>query len=146
VLLSERRYDEVIATCRKNLGLNSKDPYLRQLLGRSLVLKGDYSNGTPILEQLGRGSEQFLGYAYAKQGRRAEAQQIITAHPELPWVQALVAGGLGDRNQAIAGLERMAAIKDPRFGFYPQFPELSDIRGDARLNQARANEGLPVIR
>ena len=146
VLLSERRYDEVIATCRKNLGLNSKDPYLRQLLGRSLVLKGDYSNGTPILEQLGRGSEQFLGYAYAKQGRRAEAQQIITAHPELPWVQALVAGGLGDRNQAIAGLERMAAIKDPRFGFYPQFPELSDIRGDARLNQARANEGLPAIR
>jgi len=145
VLISERHYDEVIANCRKTLASNSRDPYLRQLLGRALTLKGDYANATPLLEQLGRGSEQFLGYAYAKEGRRDEAQQIIAAHSELPWIQAVVSAGLGDRDQAIAGLERMAAIKDPRFGTYPQFPELSFIRGDSRLNQARAKQGLPAI-
>jgi TolB-like protein/DNA-binding winged helix-turn-helix (wHTH) protein/Tfp pilus assembly protein PilF len=146
VLISEQHYDEVIANCRKNLALNSNDPYVRQLLGRAMIQKGDFANAAPIFEQLGRGSEQFLGYVYAKQGRRADAQQIIAAHPEFPWVQAIVSGGLGDKDQAIAGLERMAEIKDPRFGFYAHFPELSIVRGDARLNQARAKQGLPAIR
>jgi tetratricopeptide (TPR) repeat protein len=146
VLISEQHYDEVIANCRKNLALNSSDPYVRQLLGRAMIQKGDFANAAPIFEQLGRGSEQFLGYVYAKQGRRADAQQIIAAHPEFPWVQAIVSGGLGDKDQAIAGLERMAEIKDPRFGFYAHFPELSIVRGDARLNQARAKQGLPAIR
>jgi len=146
VLMSERRYDEIISNCRKGLAVNSTDPYLRQLLGRALVQKGDFANATSILEQLGGGGgEQFLGYAYAKQGRRSDALQIIAAHSEQPWVQAIVSGGLGDKDQAIAGLERMAAIKDPRFGFYPHFPELSIVRGDSRLNQARAKQGLPSI-
>lgn len=145
VLMSERHYDEIIANCRRNLALNSNDPFARQLLGRALVQKGDFADATPILEQLGHGSEQFLGYAYAKQGRRADAQKIIADYPEFPWVQAVVSGGLGDKDQAIAGLERMAGIKDPRFGFYPHFPELSLVRGDSKLNQARARQGLPSI-
>jgi tetratricopeptide (TPR) repeat protein len=146
VLMSEQRYDEVIANCRKRLAQDSNDPYSRQLLGRAMIQKGDFADATPILERLGPGSEQFLGYAYAKQGRRADAQRIIETHPQFPWVQAIVAGGLGDKDQAIAGLERMAAMKDPRFGFYAHFPELSNVRGDSRLNQARANQGLPSIR
>jgi hypothetical protein len=40
----------------------------------------------------------------------------------------------------------MAAIKDSRFGMYPQYPELALVRGDPRITEMRKALGLPEIR
>lgn len=146
VLMSEHRYDEVIDNCRRSLASTPTDPYLRQLLARALVQKGNLAEATQILEKLGPGSEQFLGYAYAKSGRIDDARRMIATYPNFPWVQAIVSGGLGDKDQAVIGLEGMATVKDPRFGFYAYFPELSAVRGEQRLNQLRTAQGLPAIK
>jgi hypothetical protein len=70
----------------------------------------------------------FLGYAYARVGRRADAERLIAEHPDWPWVEAVACGGLGDRDRALDGLEKMAAIKDPRVTIYLSFPELDLLR------------------
>ena len=146
VLLTERRFDEVAENCRKALASDPRNAYLRQLLARALILKGELPSGTEILEQLGAGSEQFLAYSYGKQGRRVDAERVMAEHREFPWIEALGASGMGDKERAAKALERMAAIKDPRFGFYPYFPELAIVRGTEQVNEIRAQQGLPAIR
>ena len=102
--------------------------------------------GIAILEKLGKGSEHFLGYAYAKAGRRADAERILAELKDMPWIQAIVNGGLGNKDQAMEGLEKMAAIHDPRITLYPRFPELALLRGDPRLTALLKRQGLPDIR
>jgi TolB-like protein/DNA-binding winged helix-turn-helix (wHTH) protein/Flp pilus assembly protein TadD len=145
VLLSERKYDEVLENCRKILAANPDGRLARQIYARALMQKGRVAEAIPILENAGKGSESFLGYAYAKQGRRADAEQIATQHKDWPWTQAIVSAGLGDKEGTLAGLQGMAAIKDPRFGMYPLYPELDLIRGDPRLTEMRKALGLPAI-
>ena len=91
------------------------------------------------------GGPGFLGFAYAKAGRRTEAEQVAARYPDWPWVEALVYGGLGDKDRAFEGLERMAAIHDPRVAIYLTYPELALLRGDPRLSEFRRKLGLPLV-
>ena len=145
VLLSDRLYDEVLENCLRALKTDPGNYGARQSYARALVQKGRLNEGIAILEKLGKGSESFLGYAYARAGRRADAEQIAIQYKTWPWLQAIVYAGLGDKDRAIEGLENMAAIRDPRFGSYPRYPELALLRGDSRLNEIRRTAGLPEI-
>jgi tetratricopeptide (TPR) repeat protein len=145
ILQCEGKYDEVLENSRSILAANPADGLAQQIYARALMQKGRVDEAVPILEKAGKGSESWLGYAYAKQGRRADAEQIATQHKDWPWTQAIVSAGLGDKEGTLAGLQGMAAIKDPRFGMYPQYPELALVRGDPRLTQMRKALGLPEI-
>jgi TolB-like protein/DNA-binding winged helix-turn-helix (wHTH) protein/Tfp pilus assembly protein PilF len=145
VLISFGRTDEVLDNCRRVLASDPDDYAAQQLSARALVQKGKLTEGIAILEKLGEGSESFLGYAYAKAGRRADAEQISAQHRDWPWFQALVYAGLGDRDKAVEGLQTMAADKDPRAGAYLWFPEFAFLRGDARLNEIRKEMELPTV-
>lgn len=146
VLMSEGKYDEVLSNSRAVLASNPDDHIMQQLYGRVLMEKGRLDEAVPVLEKAGKGSESWLGYAYAKQGRRVDAEQIMAQHKDWPWTQALVSAGLGDKEGTVAGLQGMAAIKDSRFGMYPQYPELALVRGDPRITELRKALGLPEIR
>ena len=146
ILMSEHKYDEVLENCRSIFAANPDDHLVQQIYARALMQKGRVAEAIPILEKIGKGSESFLGYAYAKQGRRADAEQIAAQHKDWPWTQALVSAGLGDKEGTLAGLQGMAAIKDPRFGMYPQYPELALVLGDPRLTAMRKALDLPEIR
>jgi len=146
VLLSDRRYDEVLENCVRALKTDPGNYGAQQSYARALIQKGRLDEGIAILEKLGIGSESFLGYAYAKAGRRVDAEQIAAQHKTWPWLQAIVNAGLGDKIRAIEGLEIRAATRDPRFGSYPRYPELVLLRGDSRLNEIRRAVGLPEIR
>jgi TolB-like protein/DNA-binding winged helix-turn-helix (wHTH) protein/Flp pilus assembly protein TadD len=146
VLMSEGKYDEVLSSCRAILAANPDDHVTQQIYGRVLVQKGRVDEAVPILEKAGKGSESWLGFAYAKEGRRADAALIASQHKDWPWAQAIIDAGLGDKEGTIAGLQGMAAIKDSRFGMYPQYPELALVRDDPRLTKMRKALGLPGIR
>ena len=145
ILLSERKFDDVLENCRSILTSNPDDRLAQQAYARALMGKGRVDEAVPVLEKAGKGSESWLGYAYAKQGRRADAEQIATQHKDWPWAQAIVSAGLGEKEGTVAGLEGMAATKDPRFGIYPQYPELALVRGDPRVTQMRKALGLPEV-
>ncbi|HEV2699679.1 MAG TPA: winged helix-turn-helix domain-containing protein [Terriglobales bacterium] len=145
VLVIAGRDDEVLANARRILSADPDDPYARQLSGRAWVQKGNLEEGIATFEKLGKGSESFLGYTYARAGRRADAELIAAQHRDFPWLQALVYAGLGDKDKAIEGLQNMAAIGDPRTGDYLLFPEFALLRGDPRLNSIRKTFGLPEV-
>jgi TolB-like protein/DNA-binding winged helix-turn-helix (wHTH) protein/Tfp pilus assembly protein PilF len=142
VLMNVEGYDEVIANSKRTLAVNPEDYSSQQLMGRAFVQRGQVDEGISIFERLGHGSEAFLGYAYAKAGRREEAVRLIRQFPKFPWVQAIVSGGLQDKDGAIKGLEKMVAIKDPRTGIYLTIPELAILHGDPRTAKIRAELGL----
>jgi TolB-like protein/DNA-binding winged helix-turn-helix (wHTH) protein len=149
VLISAGRYDEVLEGCPGVLGENRDAhvvSHLQDLCGRALLQKGKLNEAIAVFEKLGEeGGPGFLGYAYAKAGRRAEAEQVAARYPEWPWVQALVSAGLGDKDRAFEGLERMVATKDPRVGIYLTYPEFALLRGDPRLTEFRRKLGLSAM-
>jgi len=148
VLPSVGRYDEAFDNCRRVLAVDPSDSYAEQLCGRVLLHQGKLNEAIAIYEKLakrGPGGEHWLGYALAKVGRRAEAEELASRFPDSPFIQALTYGGLGDKDRAFEALERMAAKKDSRVGFYPVYPELALLRGDPRLSELRRKLGLPQI-
>jgi tetratricopeptide (TPR) repeat protein len=84
ILLSERKFDDVLENCRSILTSNPDDRLAQQAYARALMGKGRVDEAVPVLEKAGKGSESWLGYAYAKQGRRADAEQIATQHKDWP--------------------------------------------------------------
>jgi TolB-like protein/DNA-binding winged helix-turn-helix (wHTH) protein/Tfp pilus assembly protein PilF len=148
VLPSVGRYDEAFDNCRRVLAVDPSDSYAEQLCGRVLLHQGKLNEAIASYEKLakrGPGGEHWLGYALAKVGRRAKAEELASRFPDSPFIQALTYGGLGDKDRAFEALERMAAKKDPRVGFYPVYPELALLRGDPRLSEFRRKLGLPQI-
>jgi TolB-like protein/DNA-binding winged helix-turn-helix (wHTH) protein/Tfp pilus assembly protein PilF len=145
VLVSAGRYDEVLDSCRRIIAAHSDESLAEQLYARSLLQKGNLTEATAIFEKqehAGTGGPGFLGYAYAKAGRRGEAEQIVAKYPNFPWVEALVYAGFDDKDRTLKALEKMAAIHDPRVGIYLTYPELALLHGDQRLSELRQKLGI----
>ena len=142
VLLISGRYDEVVSSYLREAAANPED-FSNQLYARALTQQGKLDESIRMLERLGMGSEGFLGFAYARAGRRAEAEQICTKNPNFPWFQALIYSGLGDQSRAIDGLKKMVLMEDPRAASYLLYPELAVLRDDPRLNEIRSALNLP---
>ena len=150
VLISAGRYDDVIADCVNlppvDAGLRSA--HVQSLCARALLQKGKMNEAIAIFEKIDpdKRSPGFLGYAYGKAGRRAEAEQLARQYADWPWAVALIYGGLGDKDRAFKGLESMAAINDPRVPMYLTYPELAFLRDDPRLITLRQKLNLPPMR
>jgi TolB-like protein/tRNA A-37 threonylcarbamoyl transferase component Bud32 len=147
LLVSAGRYEESIEIGRRivpsaaagNDGLN----HARQVLARALLQHGDKAEAVQRFEQLGRGSDNFRGYAYATTGRTAEARALAEERKDFPASLVLIHTGLGDKDRAFEALERMAAEKDPRVGMYLTYPELASLRAHPRMPALRRSLDLP---
>jgi TolB-like protein len=120
------------------------------LLGRARFLEGKTTEAIPILEKdfnagVGRspGAEVrgYLGFAYARTGRREEAERL--AVDTTPFVQAVIFAGLGNRERALQAMERSTAAGPFRVGRQLIWPELALIRNDPRMKALRKKVGLP---
>jgi len=148
VLLSAGRYDEVTENCHRILLIHPNDNGAEQLLARALLQKSRLNEAIAIFEkqdQAGTGSPGFLGYAYAKAGRRDDAEKVAAHYPEWPWVHVFVYAGLGDKDRTFEALKKMAAMRDPRVGGYLTYPELALLRGDPRLTEFRQSLDIPTM-
>ena len=145
VLPSAGLYDEAAVHCEE---LPLDFPFRSAYLGRVRLLQGRTTEALRILEvayQKGvtRGSEvrAFLGLAYARTGRRAEAEEIAGATN--PFNQAVIFAGLGDKELAIEAMERSTAAGPFRVGRQLNWPELASIKDDPRIKLLRQQVGLP---
>ena len=149
VLISAGRYDEAAAECEKQPADFEDKPLL---LGRVRLGQGRTDEAIRIFEAalhrgVKPGSEVWgeLGYAYARSGRRDEAERLAAAVPSRnPFNRALIFAGLGDKDRAFAALD-LAAVGGPfRIGRALTWPELSLLKGDPRVKALRKKVGLPV--
>jgi tetratricopeptide (TPR) repeat protein len=135
VLFSAGRFDEAAAHCEK--------PCVR-----ALILKGRAAEAIPILETRfserlsAPGSGDLLGYAYARAGRREDAERIAAIQPR-PIEQATIFVTLGNNDRAFEALTRALPLGPVRIGLELTRPELAPLRGDARLKALRKGIGLP---
>jgi Flp pilus assembly protein TadD len=113
-------------------------------------MQGRTGEAIQILERafnqgVGAGSEVrgFLGYAYARAGRREEAEKLAAASPRNPFNQAMIFAGLGDKGRALEALDRSATAGPIRIGWALALPELALLRGDPRVKALRKKVGLP---
>jgi TolB-like protein/Flp pilus assembly protein TadD len=139
VLISAGRFDEAAAHCQK---LSESRPCLaRALLGQGridqaiLMLEAALKEGAEVASE--------LGYAYARAGRREEAERIAATGSGRPIRQALIFAALGDKDRAFEALDHAIPSGPARIGRDLTWPELASLRGDPRLNMLRKKVGLP---
>jgi adenylate cyclase len=139
-LTSTGRYEQAAAECLK---MPVEDPLAKQCLARARLGEGRIDEAIPLLmNDSNPQSLGFLGYAYARSGRREEAEKLL-GHSPPPNEQALIFAGLGDEDRTLEALDRMAALGVQRVGMYLNSPELASLRGDPRLSAFRKRVGLP---
>ena len=145
ILISLGRYDEAAETCLK---VDEESGLRVQRLARSRLGQGRIDEAIQILadapglakDQQSRG---FLGFAYARSGRREKAEEMA-AVSKYPNEQALIFAGLGDSDRTLAALDRMSTLGPQRVGVYINYPEMAFLRNDSRLKALRKKVGLPV--
>ena len=113
-----------------------------ECLGRARIGQGKIADAIEILATVG--NRGYLGYAYARAGRRDEAEKVAAAVSPNPFNQALVFAGLGDRERTLDALERMSALGPVRIGRALTFPEFAFIRNDPRIDALCKRVGLPL--
>jgi hypothetical protein len=136
VLFSAGRLAEAVAHCQPPCA-------------RALILQGKPAEAIPILEQQFNGrlsaeGSQQLGIAYARVGRREDAESIAKIQAR-PIEQAMIFVALGDKDRAFQTLNRAidANLGPVRIGRNLYYPEFAPLRGDSRLQALRKKLGLP---
>jgi len=155
VLLSSHLYDEAASECEKlpedcRCWPAPSEPVRYECLGRARMGQGRFREAVEILATgIGKGVpigapiRGYLGYAYGRVGRHDEAEKIVELAGPFPYHQAVALIGMGDRDRAIAALEKMAPTGPVRVGLALAVPELDAVRDDPRLKDLRREVGLP---
>jgi TolB-like protein/Flp pilus assembly protein TadD len=144
-LLAAGRYAEAARECQQASGEN---PSKNECLGRARTQQGKILDAIPLLAN-STNNWGYLAYAYAKAGRRAEAEKLIADAPALyphnrgPFQYALAFAGLGDRDKTVERLESMANLGPVRLGRDLTYPEFALVRDDPRVRALRKKVGLP---
>jgi tetratricopeptide (TPR) repeat protein len=139
-------YDEALALVHEKAE-SAPQSFGGQIYGRALMLKGRYDEAVPVLQAEGGASRGFLAYAYAKMGRREEAEQIADEQ-DVAKVrhQVLAYAGLGDADRLFGALNTLVTSNDYGVDIYSVYPELAFVRHDQRMRIApQARIGSPAL-
>jgi len=154
--LYARQYDQAIEQFRKTLELDPAFPQTQRYAAWAYLQKGMRQEAIAslqaVLGQLGRNPEVEgeLGYALGVAGRRAEALAMLEGLRQLsstryvsPYSVALVHAGLGDRDQALAWLEKAYLERSDYMPYLNREPMLDGLRSDPRFAALVRRVGLP---
>ncbi len=150
-----RRYPEAIVQLRKTTELNPDFVASHVLLGLAYEVSGqreqaitEYQRAYDLDQRSGPQADPLLlATIYALKGERAKALQQLDEGKALAQRRALFVAviyvRLGDKNEAIAWLQRSYQNKDFRFIAYINvLPQLDPLRGDPRF-EALAEKVIP---
>jgi TolB-like protein/Flp pilus assembly protein TadD len=119
-------------------------PEYRADLARVRVAQGRTDEAIRILATASTPREfGYLGYAYGRSGRRAEAEKIAADVADNAFSQALIFAGLGDKDRTLGALERVIPLGALRIGRALNDPEFAFLRDDPRAIALRKKVGLP---
>jgi serine/threonine-protein kinase len=123
------------------------DQSMSECWAETLFRHGKITDAVRVLEEkwanrrLGMGA-QSLGVAYARAGRRADAERVAAVVPR-PASRAIIFASLGDKNRTLETLDQMLPMGPTRVGRELNSPEYAFLRGDPRVKTLRKRAGLP---
>jgi serine/threonine-protein kinase len=120
------------------------------------VTKGRYSDAIALAEKvlekdpLNQDGLSIAGYAYAKAGQKRKAEDVINRLREMSKSQyvmssyfAQIYGALGEKDRALAELEKAYEERDTMISLMNVHPYFDDIRDDPRFAAIAKRAGLP---
>jgi len=145
-----RQYDLAIAQFRKTLELDANFARTHSQLGLALLEKGQYDEALAELRTgAGGPTSIWLGYAYARAGKIAEAKKQLAFQLDVwkTWHNnaAAIAStyvGLGDKDQAFAWLEKDLQNHGSVY-MIKAWPYWDPLRSDPRYQDLLRRIGLP---
>jgi TolB-like protein/DNA-binding winged helix-turn-helix (wHTH) protein/Flp pilus assembly protein TadD len=150
------QYDRAIAEYRRAMDMAPGQSRGNFQLGATFVMMGRSNDGIAELEKavtISQGNPRFqayLGYAYAAAGRKADARTILNALESRARQQyvsafglALIHDALGEKEPALAALERAYQDRAVEFAQLNQYPPFKTIASEARFQAVMRLVGLP---
>jgi tetratricopeptide (TPR) repeat protein len=152
-----RRYDEAVAMLRELAQQHPEAVNVHTLLGRILVLQGQYSDGVHHLERavalarsatpIGAGGaappvfeDGLLAFGYAASGRRADAERILSGAAAVGYRGpmhlchvAAAFGAMGEFDRAFDALDRAFAARETSAVGLRSDPLFDSLRPDVRF-------------
>jgi TolB-like protein/DNA-binding winged helix-turn-helix (wHTH) protein/Tfp pilus assembly protein PilF len=155
--LYARQYDQAIEQFRRALELDPTFPQAQRYAAWGFLQKGRHEEAIAALRAAVKGLggqsevEAELGYALAVAGRRAEARAVLEGLSQpssgryvSPYAVALVDAGLGDRDQALAWLDKAYEERSDYMPYLGLEPMLDPLRSDPRFGALVRRVGLPL--
>jgi len=153
--LYTRRYDQAIEQFHKTLELDPAFPQTQRYAAWAYLQKGMHAEAIAALRAALSARERDpeiegeLGHALAVAGRRAEALAVLERLGHLsatryvsPYSVALVHAGLGDRDQALAWLDKAYAERSDYMAYLTLETMLDGLRTDHRFAALVGRVGL----
>jgi adenylate cyclase len=142
--LFARDYDRAVEEATRAVEMDPADAFTRGALAWAYQATGRRTEGLAEAEKAAaqRRDDAFtmgmVGFAYARLDRRREAialaQDLESRGDQTYYAIAVIHAGLGDRDRAIAWLERGYAHHSPGLPYVRVDPRLDDLRSDPRLD------------
>lgn len=146
IYLNARRYDEAEAQVRKTLEIDANFFLAHFYLGIVLQVKGRVAQAIPEFQKAFDLNDDLyalamLANAYARNGQREEADKVLAqlnkeakSRHVAPYAWAVAYLGLGEKERALAELERAYETHDTNYLFVIKTdPLLDDLRGEQRF-------------
>jgi TolB-like protein/lipoprotein NlpI len=153
--INDRKYDKALTQGRSTYDLDPTFPFAAHWLGFALIVNGKYDEAIALGQRVSPDSpfawlsKVVGGVAFAKQGKRAEAEEQIRLLRELsktryirPYYLASIYATLGDKDKAFAELERSFTERDCYLGRLTVDPFMDPLRDDPRFKELRKRMGL----
>jgi tetratricopeptide (TPR) repeat protein len=154
ILYFARRHEEAVTQCSKTLQMDPSFAEARRVSFLALQRTGRTEEARADLEAYRRlpdgGAGGSVGYAYAVLGDRAQAEAVLRELEKQPrrnipdYDFAVIHAGLGDKDRALARLERSLATRDPESMILPADPRLDSLHGDPRFGLLLRRMGVPT--
>jgi TolB-like protein/Tfp pilus assembly protein PilF len=150
------QFDNALDQAKKTYDLDQNFVVGRWNLSQAYIGKGMYAEAIALNEQSlqANPTSQFAlrdaGYAYARSGRRKEANELIDRLKEIAKTQyvmscriASIHGALGEKDKAFAELEKAFAERDWDLYRLKADPFMDPLRDDPRFKELLRRTGLP---
>ena len=159
VLYVSRQYDRALEAYSDALEAHPNAALIRALRGAVYVQLGRFEEGisdielaTEMLEGRNLIPAAYLGFAYARAGRRSDAGRVLRELQEMsserfvnPDYIAIVYIGLGENDEAIEWLYRATETRTDWPFFLPVDPVTDSIRSDPRYKELLRTVGLSEL-
>ena len=151
------QYDRALAELHRALAMGPGNNWVRFELGATFAVIGRMDDAIRELEIAARPAqghnprvEAYLGYAYAAAGRTADARAVLKeldAHRRDQYVSAygiaLIHDALGEKEPAVAALQRAYEDHAIEFALVGQYPPFKAIAAEPAFQKVMQQVGLP---
>ena len=143
-LYDARRYDEALSMAKKAVQVDPEHPLWTWLIARIYVAQSRFDEAIAEVKQHANGDEMkrsaALGYAYARSGRRHEAELVLdaalhrTGKPSNGSI-AFIYAGMDDKEHALDWLEKGYEDRDNIMTHLKVEPLFDNLRSEQRFKE-----------